>query len=72
MARMSENFYQHFCEFEIKMTQHFSVFEVKMTLTGLASYLALSVIVLLRYILIYCRILFIINRGMVHYTISMS
>ena len=48
------------------MTQHFSVFEVKMTLNGLASsYLALSVIVLLRYILIYCRILFIINRGTV-------
>ena len=48
---MFEKIYQRFCEFEIKMTQHFSVFEVKMTLTGLASsYLALSVIVLLRYI----------------------
>ena len=70
---MSEKFNQHFCEFEIKMTQHFSVFQVKMTLTGLTSnYLASSVIVLLRYILNYRRILFIINRGTVHYTISMS
>ena len=42
MARMSEKFTQHFCEFEVKMTQHFSVFDVKMTLTGLAStYLAI-------------------------------
>ena len=71
MARLSEKSTQHFCEFEIKKTQHFSAFEVKMTLTGLASsYLELSVIVLLRYILIYCRILFIINT--IHYTISMS
>ena len=37
MARMSEKFTHHFCEFEVKMTQYFSVFEVKMTLTGLAS-----------------------------------
>ena len=70
---MSKKFTQHFCEFEVKMTQHFSVFEVRMTLAGLASSylleLALELLPLLRYILIYCRILFLINKCTVHYTI---
>ena len=69
---MSEKFTQHFCEFEvIKMTQHFTLFEIKMTLTGLASsYLVLELMPYYRYIIIYCRMLFIINKCRLQYIIQ--